>query len=255
MLGSGKANAGHAETAAGMTGLMKLLLELRYQQTSSNAQLRIANPHVAGNLGGWRCATPTQHGGCSAIESDATGGVSSIRLLGTIVHAVLRGEKDAPRSIVSKCRFRRVAYWWHGESQAKLAEQLRPQRVPSVELVAPPLYVPPVTDGSLINLRMDVGGRHAVIELNDSQRFNTIGGALGEDLRLAVAWIRSKEGSIRASRFRRSALTFARAATRTQPRAVRRALMPSPRRSPLHSPAPSSCARCLPSSRRAFRAQ
>jgi acyl transferase domain-containing protein len=46
-VGSSKANVGHAETAAGMTGLLRIALTLERQTAMPNAQLRVLNPHVA----------------------------------------------------------------------------------------------------------------------------------------------------------------------------------------------------------------
>merc|ERR1712091_88403 len=43
-----KANIGHAEPAAGMTGLLKLALGLSASRAAPNAQLRALNPHVRG---------------------------------------------------------------------------------------------------------------------------------------------------------------------------------------------------------------
>ena len=47
-VGGVKANIGHAEPAAGMTGLLKLATELHLGEAAQNAQLRSLNPHVGG---------------------------------------------------------------------------------------------------------------------------------------------------------------------------------------------------------------
>ena len=188
MLGSGKANVGHAETGAGMTGLVKLMLELRHAQLVANAQLRVANPHVATNLGGLRAMTPTQHSVTSSLAAGATGGVSSYGYSGTIVHAVLSHTGElTPPEVVSTVRYRRVAYWWG----AKRAPKSSPSTEPAVvsETVRALTAAMPRGDGSLINLRLDPSTKVAVVELNDAQRFNTIGSALGDDLEQAVAWL------------------------------------------------------------------
>ena len=41
-----KANIGHAEAAAGLTGLVRLTLGLERCERPPNAQLRALNPHV-----------------------------------------------------------------------------------------------------------------------------------------------------------------------------------------------------------------
>merc|ERR1712091_309996 len=78
-VGGVKANIGHAEPAAGMTGLLKLALGLSASQAAPNAQLRALNPHVRGEWCksasmllrmqlGWGARSAGQH---------ASGGVSS----------------------------------------------------------------------------------------------------------------------------------------------------------------------------------
>ena len=51
-MGGVKANIGHAEPAAGMTGRGRLALGLRAREAAPNAQLRALNPHVGGALRG-----------------------------------------------------------------------------------------------------------------------------------------------------------------------------------------------------------
>ena len=83
-----KANIGHAEPAAGMTGLLKLAMALDTGKAAPNAQLRLLNSHVGGALRGVRCALPAQLSGlCDEVRH---GGVSSFGYSGTIAHAVLR---------------------------------------------------------------------------------------------------------------------------------------------------------------------
>ena len=87
-LTAGKANVGHAEPAAGGTGLVKLALQLRGNVVSANAQLRALNPHVGGALVGVQLALPVQ----LAMSSSAAvrvGSVSSFGYSGTIANAVL----------------------------------------------------------------------------------------------------------------------------------------------------------------------
>ena len=56
-LGGIKANLGHSEPAAGMTGLIHLAQRLQSGDTGApNAQLRILNPHVGGALRGMTAA-------------------------------------------------------------------------------------------------------------------------------------------------------------------------------------------------------
>eukprot|EP00966_Prymnesium_polylepis_P118171 2732068-Prymnesium_polylepis.1 len=83
-----KANIGHAEPAAGMTGLLKLAFGMRRGVAAPNAQLRMLNPHVVGSVRSVSMALPTLPLDLS-VESKA-GGVSSFGYSGTIAHVVLR---------------------------------------------------------------------------------------------------------------------------------------------------------------------
>ena len=92
-MGGIKANIGHAEPAAGMTGLLRLALALGRAAAAPNAQLRVVNPHVGDALRGVACALPTQLATLS-VGAEA-GGVSSFGYSGTIAHAVLLGSGRA----------------------------------------------------------------------------------------------------------------------------------------------------------------
>ena len=60
-IGSLKANAGHTEPAAGLSGAIKLLAQLQHAAMPPNAQLRHLNPHVGGALRSRAaCTLPTQ---------------------------------------------------------------------------------------------------------------------------------------------------------------------------------------------------
>ena len=111
-LGSGKANVGHAEPAAGATGLLKLLVQLRAGECAPNAQLTLVNPHVRSALEGLACSLPQQlvrPAGRSALA----GGVGSFGYSGTIVHAVLSRATHTLRSFaLSPLRFRRAKFLW-----------------------------------------------------------------------------------------------------------------------------------------------
>ena len=87
-VGGVKANIGHAEPAAGMTGLLKLALGLRACEAAANAQLRSLNPHVGDTLRSVVGAPPVQ---LAALVGGGkmAGGVSSFGYSGTIVHAML----------------------------------------------------------------------------------------------------------------------------------------------------------------------
>ena len=109
-VGGVKANLGHAEPAAGATGLLKLALGLRVGEASLNAQLRSLNPHVGHSVHGAKCALPKQ----LAKVAFGSGGVSSFGYAGTITHTVLsvaRGEVALP-TLSSPLIYRRFAFPW-----------------------------------------------------------------------------------------------------------------------------------------------
>jgi NADPH:quinone reductase-like Zn-dependent oxidoreductase/3-oxoacyl-(acyl-carrier-protein) synthase/NAD(P)-dependent dehydrogenase (short-subunit alcohol dehydrogenase family)/SAM-dependent methyltransferase/acyl carrier protein len=92
-LSSVKANKGHAEPCAGISGLLSLCASMLSATTPPNSQLRSINPHVKGALEEVACALPVQHSGAAecgtAIWRRCTGGVDSFGYSGTIVHAIL----------------------------------------------------------------------------------------------------------------------------------------------------------------------
>eukprot|EP00966_Prymnesium_polylepis_P114680 2650255-Prymnesium_polylepis.1 len=96
-LGGVKANVGHAEAAAGMTGLIKLVVALGCGEAAPNTQLRSLNPHVGGVLGSVKLELAVQRG--LLIAANAwVGGVSSFGYAGTIVHAAVRGSAGGTRA-------------------------------------------------------------------------------------------------------------------------------------------------------------
>ena len=112
-VGGVKANIGHAEPAAGMTGLFKLALGLRAGEVTSNAQLRVLNPYVGLALPREACALAAAHLGAPASRRDV-GCVSSFGYSGTIAHALgssdSRTERLAPPSL-PPVHFRRAFPW------------------------------------------------------------------------------------------------------------------------------------------------
>ena len=103
-LGSGKANVGHAEPAAGATGLLRLVVQLQESRVAPNAQLAVLNPHVGSALSGLACALPLQ---LAATADLSTGGVGSFGYSGTIVHMVVRVDRSLPQPLVAAASSRR----------------------------------------------------------------------------------------------------------------------------------------------------
>ena len=91
-----KANIGHAEPAAGMTGLLKLALGLQEGEAVPNAKLRSLNPHVGALLRGLACTLPVQLAATKVTTN--IGGVSSFGFNGSIVHTVISVDQCAPET-------------------------------------------------------------------------------------------------------------------------------------------------------------
>ena len=109
-VGGVKANIGHAETAAGMTGMLKLALGLRMDEAVANAQLRALNPHVGNVLCGAACALVLQ---LTGLEPGAReGGVSSFGYSGTIAHAIVNSKSQTKPERVGLLVWQRRNFAW-----------------------------------------------------------------------------------------------------------------------------------------------
>lgn len=99
VIGSIKANIGHAEPAAGLTGLAKLAFGLSMAVCTPNAQLRVLSSHVRSSLGDALCAFPT-HEGRGEIESTVvSGAVNSFGYSGTIVQLLCSTRSHQSQSV------------------------------------------------------------------------------------------------------------------------------------------------------------
>jgi len=132
-MGSVKASGGHAEPAAGISGLMKLCLGLRSATVQPNAQLRSINPHIDAALRGLSCALSTQLSTAPTCAAQATGGdaggVSSFGYSGTIVHAMLKETASGSIGSVARSlplRFKRLLFSWPREAAATAAKTAAP---------------------------------------------------------------------------------------------------------------------------------
>ena len=99
-LGGVKANIGHAEPTAGLTGLVKLATALDGSLATPNAQLRVLNPMLSSSLNGAFCALAVQIGDFR-LNATVQGGVSSFGYSGTIVHAILSHRQEAAALVLS----------------------------------------------------------------------------------------------------------------------------------------------------------
>mmetsp|Transcript_24221 Transcript_24221/g.76721 ORF Transcript_24221/g.76721 Transcript_24221/m.76721 type:complete len:1389 (-) Transcript_24221:1907-6073(-) len=125
-VGSIKANAGHAEAAAGAAGLLRLGLKLATDQASPNAQLRVLNPHVASAIESVRVLHQTQlattrEGG----NATRLGGVSSFGYSGTIAHHLLTiSGDDVAVPWGPSLRFKRTLFAWRQKTETKATEMV-----------------------------------------------------------------------------------------------------------------------------------
>ena len=90
-VGSVKTNVGHLEAAAGVTGLIKIVLALQHREIPAHLHYRVPTPHIA-----WdelRLQVPTALTPWEPIEGRRIAGVSSFGFSGTNAHVVL---EEAP---------------------------------------------------------------------------------------------------------------------------------------------------------------
>ena len=91
LLGSLKANLGHLEAAAGVTGLIKAVLALRHAAVPAQPNFHELNPHI--KLSGTRLAVPKALTPWPAGEQPRCAAVSSFGIGGTNAHVIL---EEAP---------------------------------------------------------------------------------------------------------------------------------------------------------------
>ena len=107
-LSSGKSNVGHAEPAAGATGLLKLATELLEGCTAPNAQLVVLNAHVGRSVSGQACMLPQQ---LAVHPAGVTsGGVSSFGYSGTLSHLVAASPPSTRSALMRMAHFRRLCF-------------------------------------------------------------------------------------------------------------------------------------------------
>ena len=93
IVGSAKTNIGHLEAAAGIAGLIKVVLSLQHQEIPPHLNFKQPNPHIR-----WDeipVVIPTEVTPWSAGERSRLAGVSSFGMSGTNAHVVL---EEAPLS-------------------------------------------------------------------------------------------------------------------------------------------------------------
>jgi acyl transferase domain-containing protein len=115
-IGSVKTNFGHAESAAGIAGLIKTILALEHEKIPPSLHLQKLNPHI--NWNGLPIAVPSSATEWIRKRGQRIAGVSSFGFSGTNAHVIL---SDAPL----------------GEDLAKVSalDSLTLERIPSPQLL------------------------------------------------------------------------------------------------------------------------
>ncbi|WP_019509582.1 type I polyketide synthase [Pleurocapsa sp. PCC 7319] len=99
MIGSVKTNFGHLETAAGIAGVMKVVLSLQNQEIPPHLHLNEPNPYIPWHK--YPLVVPTEPISWSAKAGTRLAGVSSFGMSGTNVHVIL---EQAPQPTVVKAK-------------------------------------------------------------------------------------------------------------------------------------------------------
>ncbi|MGA3227888.1 MAG: beta-ketoacyl synthase N-terminal-like domain-containing protein, partial [Acidobacteriaceae bacterium] len=113
LIGAVKSNLGHLEAAAGVTGLMKVVLALEHERIPRNLHFARLNPHI--HLAGTRLAVADHDTPWPRSRSPRFAGVSSFGFGGTNAHAILEDVPVYPgpgRPPVVQHVWQRHRYWF-----------------------------------------------------------------------------------------------------------------------------------------------
>ena len=185
-----KANFGHTEPAAGLTGMLQLSFAVRLNVVAPNAQLRALNPHVNSAMVEHRPSALLCQFGHALAAQGRIGGVSSFGLNGTIAHAVVySGEKSAAQATALAARlYRRHAFAWRKPLARPSILDGLPDATDGASAI---LALPAKTqegraNGNLVDIAFEASSKVAVIELNDALHFNALSDMIVMDLTQAV---------------------------------------------------------------------
>ena len=102
LIGSVKTNIGHLEAAAGVTGLIKLVLSLQQRMIPPHLHFERPSPHIGWDE--WPVRVPTSLTPWEPIDGRRIAGVSSFGFSGTNAHVVVE-EAPAEPVTVAIARF------------------------------------------------------------------------------------------------------------------------------------------------------
>ncbi|WP_043239102.1 type I polyketide synthase [Streptomyces violaceusniger] len=130
LLGSLKSNIGHTHAAAGVAGVIKMVMALRHPQLPANLHLDVATPHVDWEDSGLRLLNEAME--WPRLERPRRAAVSSFGISGTNAHLILEqaAEDDAP--MAPACSDASTVPW---VLSARSKEALRGQAVALAERV------------------------------------------------------------------------------------------------------------------------
>jgi acyl transferase domain-containing protein/acyl-CoA synthetase (AMP-forming)/AMP-acid ligase II/SAM-dependent methyltransferase/acyl carrier protein len=97
VIGSVKTNIGHLEAAAGITGLIKVLLSMQYGEIPPHLHFKTLNPHIS--LKDVPLVVPVERLAWPARKGRRLAGVSSFGFGGTNAHVIV---EEAPASVVQQ---------------------------------------------------------------------------------------------------------------------------------------------------------
>ena len=115
-VGSVKTNVGHLEAAAGVAGLIKLVLSLQHREIPAHLHLKTPTPHIAWDELALR--VPTKRVAWDAIDGRRIAGVSSFGFSGTNAHVVV--EEAPQRATVAPVLPRRHVFVLSGVDEVSL---------------------------------------------------------------------------------------------------------------------------------------